>query len=73
MSDAIDSMMAAHRATQTGKCKYAERRGVFCDLFSSCKTCGWNPKVETKRKEALRHVEPEPVREKWYIGSGAFK
>ena len=27
----------------------------FEDLPECCKTCGWNPEIETKRKEVLRH------------------
>ena len=28
--------------------------GVWCDNFSICSKCGWNPKVELERIEKLK-------------------
>lgn len=77
--DDIDRKYSRHSTTILGKCKFKDRRGVYCDAFSDCTSCGWNPVVEARRKEQTRrrmkiYSSQKPVQgEKWYIGSGPFK
>ena len=45
---------------QTG-CIY-RYRGVICKNKNVCETCGWNPSVEEKRKEAVREKYGEVLK-----------
>ena len=70
--DDLDRAYHRHGLALAGKCKFKERRGVICDLFSECGSCGWNPVVEARRK-AKRRGQAQVTRERWTIGSGPFK
>lgn len=66
-----------HHKHLTHFCPYTRQKdggnGVQCDTYSSCGSCGWNPKVAKARKYRIRlerMQKPEP--EKWLLGSGEF-
>ena len=52
-----------HSKTRNGPCKF--NKEVECDRIKPCYKCGWNPKVESARKEQLRGKK-----EVWFIGNG---
>lgn len=70
----LDYKYNQHHSNITMPCRFRPR-GVFCDKFSGCGRCGWNPDVEARRKEKL-HENDEPPKEEpisFMLGGGTFE
>lgn len=46
------------------KCLFRDATGIKCEDNSKCSKCGWNPIVETKRKNQMSEANKKKVRKK---------